>query len=57
MCKYFCLFLKIKSQLSEIDRIIEEIEASPESSNLTVGIKKQINKILTIVAQINEDEK
>ncbi len=50
-------FLKIKSQLSEIDRIIEEIEASPESSNLTVGIKKQINSILTIVAQINEDEK
>ena len=50
-------FLTIKSRLSEIDRIIAEIEASPDSKNLSVGIKKQINNILTIVGEINDDEK
>ncbi|MBQ9737178.1 MAG: DNA-binding protein [Clostridia bacterium] len=50
-------FLSIKSRLSEIDRIIAEIEASPDSKNLSVSIKKQINNILTIVGEINDDEK
>ena len=50
-------FLTIKSRLSEIDRIIAEIEASPDSKNLSVSIKKQINNILTIVGEINDDEK
>ncbi len=50
-------FLGIKSRLSEIDRIIADIENSPESKSLSVNIKKQINRILTIVSEINEEEK
>ena len=50
-------FLRIKSKLSDIDRIIAQIEASPDSHTLSVGIKKQINSILTIVEEINDDEK
>jgi predicted DNA-binding protein YlxM (UPF0122 family) len=50
-------FLGIKSKLLEIDRIIAEIESSPESKNLSVSIKKQINSILTIVEEINDAEK
>ena len=50
-------FLGIKKKLSEIDRIIADIEASPESRELSVKIKKQINSILTIVGEINDEEK
>ena len=49
-------FLGIKSSLSEIDEIILEIEKSPEARLLPDGIKRRINKILTIVAGINEIE-
>ena len=49
-------FLGIKEKLSEIDRIIADIEASPESRELSVKIKKQINSILTIVGEINDAE-
>ncbi len=50
-------FLGIKSRLGEIDSIIADIENSPESKSLSVNIKKQINRILTIVSEINEEEK
>lgn len=50
-------FLKIKSKLSEIDKIIAGIESSPEAKNLSVTLKKQINSILTIVEEMNDDEK
>lgn len=50
-------FLGIKNKLSEIDRIIADIEGSPESRSLSVDIKKKINSILTIVSEINDDEK
>ena len=49
-------FLGIKAKLGRIDKIIAEIEASPESKTLSVSIKKQINQILTIIGEINEDE-
>ena len=50
-------FLGIKSKLGEIDNIIADIEKSPESRNLSVNIKKQINSILTIIGEINDSEK
>ena len=50
-------FLGIKSKLREIDSIIADIEKSPESRNLSVNIKKQINSILTIIGEINDSEK
>ena len=50
-------FLGIKSKLGEIDSIIADIEKSPESLNLSVNIKKQINRILTIIGEINDSEK
>ena len=50
-------FLGIKSKLGEIDKIIADIEKSPESINLSVNIKKQINSILTIIGEINDSEK
>ncbi len=50
-------FLRIKSKLLDIDRIIAEIESSPDSQTLSVNIKKQINSILTIIEEINDDEK
>lgn len=50
-------FLGIKSKLGEIDSIIADIEKSPESANLSVNIKKQINSILTIIGEINDSEK
>ena len=50
-------FLGIKSKLSQIDRIIAEIEESPEAKSLSVSIKKQINSILAIIEKINDDEK
>ncbi len=49
-------FLGIKARLGEIDSIIAEIEASPESKTLSISMKKQINQILTIIGEINEDE-
>ncbi|MBQ7097377.1 MAG: DNA-binding protein [Clostridia bacterium] len=49
-------FLGIKSRLSEIDEIIDEIEKSPEARLLPDSIKHQINRILTIIEQINDSE-
>jgi len=49
-------FLEIKSKLSEIDIIIEEIESSPDAKLLPDSIKLQINRILTIIAGNNEIE-
>lgn len=49
-------FLEIKSKLSEIDGIIDEIEKSPDAKLLPNSIKLEINKILTIIAGINEIE-
>lgn len=50
-------FLGIKSKLYEIDHIIAEIEESPDAKSLSVGIKRQINNILTIIEKISDDEK
>lgn len=50
-------FLGIKRSLKEVDDIIDEIEKSPEARSLPVYIKKQINRILTIVAEISDEEK
>ena len=49
-------FLGIKSKLSEIDDIIAEIEKAPEARLLSDNIKRKINRILTIVAEINDVE-
>lgn len=49
-------FLGIKSSLAEIDDIISAIEGSPEAKLLPDSIKYQINRILAIVAGINEIE-
>lgn len=49
-------FLGIKSKLSEIDDIIAEIEKAPEARLLSDNIKRKINRILTIVAEINDFE-
>jgi len=49
-------FLGIKSKLSEIDEIIAEIEKSPEAKFLPDSIKHKINRILTIVGEINDSE-
>lgn len=46
-------FLGIKSSLSEIDNIIDAIEKAPEARLLPDSIKRQINRILTIVEEIN----
>ncbi len=50
-------FLDIKNKLREIDRIIADIEGSPEAKGLSADIKKKINSILTIVSEINDEEK
>jgi predicted DNA-binding protein YlxM (UPF0122 family) len=50
-------FLGIKSKLAVIDKIIADIEGSPDSKSLSDNIKKQINSILTIIEEINDDEK
>lgn len=50
-------FLEIKTRLGEIDSIIAEIEQSSEAKSLPVYIKKQINKILEIIAEISDEEK
>lgn len=49
-------FLGIKSKLSEIDEIIAEIEKAPEARLLSDNIKHKINRILTIVEEINDSE-
>ncbi len=49
-------FLGIKSSLAEIDDIISTIESSPEAKLLPDSIKHQINRILAIVAGINDIE-
>lgn len=49
-------FLEIKSGLSEIDSIIAEIERSSDASFITNSIKLKINRILTIIAKINDIE-
>ena len=49
-------FLGIKSKLSEIDDIISEIEKAPEARLLSDNIKHKINRILTIVGEINDSE-
>lgn len=50
-------FLGIKSKLSEIDRIIADIENSADGRSLSSHIKRQINSILTIIEEINDGEK
>ncbi len=50
-------FLGIKNRLAEIDRIIADIEGTPEAKSLSADIKRKINSILTIVSEINDDEK
>lgn len=49
-------FLAIKNKLGEIDVIISEIETDPHAGSLPRSIKEKINKILTIVMDINEIE-
>lgn len=49
-------FLEIKSGLSEIDSIIAEIERSSDASFIPTSIKLKINRILTIIAKINDIE-
>ncbi len=49
-------FLEIKSGLSEIDSIIAEIERSSDASFIPNSIKLKINRILTIIAKINDIE-
>ena len=49
-------FLAIKNKLGEIDGIISEIDRDPQAGSLPRGIKEKINKILTIVMDINEIE-
>ena len=49
-------FLEIKSGLGEIDDIIAEIESSSDASLIPNSIKHQINRILTIIARINDME-
>lgn len=49
-------FLEIKSKLSEIDGIIADIEKSPDARLLPDSIKHKINRILTIVEEINDSE-
>ena len=49
-------FLGIKSKLAEIDDIIVRIEKAPEARLLSDSIKHQINRILTIIGEINDSE-
>ncbi len=49
-------FLEIKSGLGKIDDIIAEIEKSSEANLIPSSIKHQINRILTIIARINDME-
>ncbi|MEG2380527.1 MAG: YlxM family DNA-binding protein [Oscillospiraceae bacterium] len=49
-------FLTIKSELTRIDDVIKEIEASPAISLLPDNIKHKINDVLTIITNINEQE-
>lgn len=49
-------FLSIKNRLMEIDDLIREIEASPNVRNLSDDIKRKINRILFLIAEMNEQE-
>lgn len=49
-------FLAIRDNLSRIDSIIGEIEASPDNKLLSDGTKRRINEILLIIHDINEIE-
>lgn len=48
-------FLGIKEKLSEIDLLIQEVEQSPNIRYLSDDIKRKINRILTIIGEINEE--
>ncbi len=48
-------FLGIKEKLHEIDDLISEVEASPNVRYLSDDIKRKINRILTIIGEINEE--
>lgn len=48
-------FINIKDRLEHVDDIIREIEKSPNIIYLSDDIKRKINEILTIIADINED--
>ena len=45
-----------KERNASKDEIIDEIEKSPEARLLPDSIKHQINRILTIIEQINDSE-
>lgn len=48
-------FLSIKERLAYIDRLIREIEQSPNLRYLSDDIKRKINQILTIIGEMNEE--
>ena len=48
-------FINIKERLERVDDIIREIEKSPNIMYLSDDIKRKINKILTIIADINDN--
>ncbi len=48
-------FLGIKSKLEYVDGIIREIEQSPNIRFLSDDIKRQINKMLVMIGEMNED--
>ncbi len=47
-------FLEIKSQLTEIDKRIRELEESLETEKIPQETRKKINEILVAVAKINQ---
>lgn len=49
-------FLGISEKLDKIDDIIREIEQSPNVKSLSDDIKRKINSILMIIADINSEE-
>ena len=49
-------FISIKAKLKEVDHIRAELEKSPDIHNLSVDTKKQINRILSIIEEINDNE-
>ncbi len=48
-------FINIKERLERVDDIIREIEKSPNIMYLSDDIKRKINEILTIIADINDN--
>ena len=46
-------FLGIQNKLAEIDEIILDIEKSPDIRILSDNLKRKINKILTIINEVN----